>query len=58
MRQFSYITSNTDNYSGKTSEESHIVNVKQNDISTVFFLLYQSVYPFSFVAIPVMVMGL
>lgn len=29
MRQFSYITSKQDNYSGKTSEEGHIVSVKQ-----------------------------
>lgn len=29
MRQFSYFTSKTDNYSGKTSEEGNIVSVKR-----------------------------
>lgn len=61
MRQFSY----TDNNTGKTSDESHIVSFKQNSMMQAlpffyftFSILNQNVYPFSFVAIPVMVMGL
>lgn len=37
MRQFSYITSNTDNYSRKTSEESRLVSFKQNSMILSFF---------------------
>lgn len=61
MRQFSY----TDNNTGKTSDESHIVSFKQNSMMqalpfVLFYFFYPqpNVYPFSFVAIPVMVMGL
>lgn len=42
MRQFSYIASYTDNYSGQTSEEGHIVSFKQNSMIWASFFLSSS----------------